>query len=86
MRRKISTAGAATCLPRQFTEPKGWELQNMLTIARLMIRAALEREETRGVHVRTDFPNADDDHWQRHLAFRSDLREVGSTPAIVSKA
>ena len=35
-------------LPRQFTDPRGWELQNMLTIARLMIRAALEREELRG--------------------------------------
>ena len=73
-------------LPRQFTDPKGWELQNMLTIARLMIRAALEREESRGVHVRTDFPNVDDARWQRHLAFRSDLREAGSTPASVSKA
>ncbi len=35
-----------------------------------MIRAALEREETRGVHVRMDFPRTDDDHWQRHLAFQ----------------
>jgi L-aspartate oxidase len=73
-------------LPRQFTDPKGWELQNMLTIARLMIRAAVEREESRGVHVRTDFPNVDDTRWQRHLAFRSELREAGSTPAIISKA
>jgi L-aspartate oxidase len=57
-------------LPRQFTDPKGWELQNMLEISRLMIRAALERAETRGVHVRTDFPNMDDANWQRHLAFQ----------------
>ena len=59
-------------LPRQFNEPKGWELQNMLTVSRLMIRAAHEREETRGVHVRTDFPDADDAHWQRHLALLSE--------------
>ena len=56
-------------LPRQFNEPKGWELQNMLAVSRLMIRAALAREETRGVHVRMDFPHTDDDHWERHLAF-----------------
>jgi L-aspartate oxidase len=56
-------------LPRQFADPKGWELQNMLTVSRLMIRAALTREETRGVHLRTDFPNTDDDRWQRHLVF-----------------
>jgi L-aspartate oxidase len=56
-------------LPRQLADPKGWELQNMLTVSRLMIRAALTREETRGVHLRTDFPNTDDDHWRRHLTF-----------------
>ena len=28
-------------LARQFTDPDGWELQNMLTVARLMIEAAL---------------------------------------------
>jgi L-aspartate oxidase len=56
-------------LPRQFHNPQGWELQNMLVVSRLMIRAAALREETRGVHVRTDFPETDDAHWQRHLAF-----------------
>ena len=43
-------------LARQFTDPDGWELQNMLTVARLMVEAALAREESRGVHLRTDFP------------------------------
>jgi L-aspartate oxidase len=57
-------------LPRQFNEPGGWELQNMLTVARLVIRGALAREETRGVHVRTDYPQTDNTHWRRHLTFR----------------
>jgi L-aspartate oxidase len=57
-------------LPRQFNEPGGWELQNMLTVARLMIRGALLREETRGVHVRTDFPATDNAKWKRHLTFQ----------------
>jgi L-aspartate oxidase len=59
-------------LSRQFNEPGGWELQNMLTVGRLMIRAALQREETRGVHVRLDFPNVDNDRWRRHIAFHRD--------------
>jgi L-aspartate oxidase len=56
-------------LGRQFNGPQGWELQNMLLVSRIMIAAALEREETRGVHVRTDFPKTDDLHWQRHISF-----------------
>lgn len=56
-------------LPRQFADSAGWELQNMLTISRIMVEAALLREESRGVHLRTDFPQTDDAHWQRRLAF-----------------
>jgi len=56
-------------LPLQFADPEGWQLQNMLEVARLMIRAALVRQETRGVHVRGDFPRADD-AWQAHIGWR----------------
>ena len=55
-------------LARTFDHRAGWELQNLLTIARLMIDAALAREESRGVHYRSDFPDRDDAHWQRHIA------------------
>jgi L-aspartate oxidase len=55
-------------LPRQFTDPAGWELQNMLTVSRVMIDAALRREESRGVHLRSDFPEQNDRQWQRRLA------------------
>ncbi|MEE8451476.1 MAG: FAD-binding protein, partial [Thermoguttaceae bacterium] len=54
-------------LDRQFSDPAGWELQNMLCVARLMIDAARLRQESRGAHVRTDFPEIDDAHWNRHL-------------------
>jgi len=59
-------------LPRQFTDPTGWELQNMLCVGRLMIQAAFQREETRGAQFRVDFPQIDDDHWRRHITFRRD--------------
>ena len=54
-------------LAREFDSRAGWELQNLLTIARLMIHAALAREESRGVHFRADFPRPDDARWRRHL-------------------
>ena len=59
-------------LPRQFDDVEGWELQNMLTVSRIMVAAALAREESRGVHLRTDYPDKDDDHWRRRLAFQRD--------------
>jgi L-aspartate oxidase len=55
-------------LNRTFDSRPGWELQNLLTIARLMIGAALEREESRGTHYRRDFPQRDDTQWLRHIA------------------
>jgi L-aspartate oxidase len=56
-------------LLRQFDDITGWELQNMLTLARVMIQASLVREESRGVHLRTDFPSLDDARWNKHLWF-----------------
>ncbi|MFO0810502.1 MAG: L-aspartate oxidase [Gemmataceae bacterium] len=57
-------------LGRTFDGRAGWELQNMLTVARLMIGSALERQESRGVHYRADFPQRDDANWQRHIVCR----------------
>lgn len=63
-------------LPRRFNDPTGWELQNMLTVARIVIAAALAREESRGVHLRTDFPNVDNAHWQRRITFERGKSEA----------
>lgn len=46
---------------RDLNEPAGWELQNMMLVGRVMASAALMREESRGVHLRSDFPETDKD-------------------------
>ena len=53
-------------LGQVFTDPNGWTLQNMLIVARLTIAAATEREESRGVHTRRDFPESSPE-WARHI-------------------
>jgi L-aspartate oxidase len=42
-----------------------WREASILTVARLIARAALRREESRGGHYRSDFPKRDDAHWRR---------------------
>jgi len=39
----------------------------LVTVGRLMARAALRREETRGCHARADFPARDDVKFRIHL-------------------
>ncbi len=56
-------------LTYNFESEPGWELQNMITIAHLMAQAALARTESRGVHLRTDYPKLDEENWHRHLKF-----------------
>ena len=82
-RSKSGLADAAMTIDRwcryvllcQFSDKEGWELQNMLTVAYFMIDAALAREETRGVHQRIDFPDANENAWRQHLQYRRSVEE-----------
>lgn len=60
-------------LNRQLPDPVGWELQNMLTVSRLVIEAALQREESRGVHLRSDFPEQDDAGWRHRSVTQREM-------------
>jgi L-aspartate oxidase len=45
-----------------------WRTANLLTLGRLIARAALRREESRGAHYRDDYPQRDDINWKRRVA------------------
>jgi succinate dehydrogenase/fumarate reductase flavoprotein subunit len=45
----------------------GCRHRNLTTVARLIARAALRREESRGGHFRADFPGRDDRRWRIHV-------------------
>jgi len=52
------------------TDRASYELWNMVLVGRLMTEAALSREESRGAHHRSDFPEPSD-AWLRHIVFRN---------------
>jgi len=50
-----------------FDSPQSWECQNMLTVCLLMAKSAQMRQESRGVHFRSDFPETDDKNFKKHI-------------------
>jgi succinate dehydrogenase/fumarate reductase flavoprotein subunit len=67
-------------LPTVFSRAKGrrfnreWveclQVENMLTLLRMIAQAALLREESRGAHFRRDFPQTDNRRWLRNTVTR----------------
>ena len=77
------TAAAADTLAPAAGAPDGWpaprtraqvEDAALRLVASALLTAAAARTETRGCHVRTDHPRADDTHWRRSVAVRLDGR------------
>jgi len=46
---------------------RDFELQSILLLSSLTIEAALEREESRGAHYRSDYNKTDDVNWKRNI-------------------
>ncbi len=55
-------------LPRPTDQPS-YELSNLVLAGRLLVEAALIREESRGAHFRSDFPRTSP-KWRRHIVWR----------------
>jgi len=60
-------------MDKVFDAPEGWECQNMLTVALLIARSAEMRRESRGVHFRSDFPKADNKHFNKHIEVKRQI-------------
>ncbi len=58
-------------LGRGKSELEYYQAINMLTVARVMVQAALWRKESRGAHYRRDYPARDDIRWAKHLTIKN---------------
>jgi L-aspartate oxidase len=63
--------------------------RNFVTVAAIIARSALWREESRGGHYRLDFPQRDDARWRVHSVIQTDAGLSGSEsvefPALQSR-
>ena len=67
--RLLLTARILCAWERTMPEPAdqaGYELRNLLLLGRLMVEAALIRQESRGSHFREDFPDTSP-NWEKHV-------------------
>jgi L-aspartate oxidase len=55
--------------------------RNFVTVATLIARSALWREESRGAHYRLDFPARDDARWRVHSIIRKDA-EISAAATV----
>jgi L-aspartate oxidase len=65
----LDRLAALAALPPSSAEPgpATWETTNLLHLGQALALVAGLREETRGGHVRSDFPQRDDARWLTHL-------------------
>ena len=53
-----------------------WEVKSSLVVCEAIIRSALMRQESRGAHYRSDFPNLHDEKWNVNIYCRNKDREM----------
>jgi succinate dehydrogenase flavoprotein subunit len=62
-----------------------WQVKSALVICEAVLRSASMRQESRGAHYRSDFPNRDDRKWKVNIYCRKSGREMVLFKRPVSK-
>jgi succinate dehydrogenase / fumarate reductase, flavoprotein subunit len=62
-----------------------WQVKSALVVCEAVLRSASMRQESRGAHYRSDFPNRDDRKWKVNIYCRKSGREMVLFKRPVSK-
>ena len=62
-----------------------WEVKSALVVCEAVLRSASMRQESRGAHYRSDFPDRDDRKWKVNIYCRKNGREMVLFKRPVSK-
>jgi len=66
LKRAVEELDALEVPPPTKPSRRAWELHNIWTLAQVVTRSALAREESRGSHYRSDFPYHNDERFAKH--------------------
>lgn len=58
---------------------KANKVRNYIDVIELVFRSSLEREETRGLNIRIDYPYRDNANWMKHVVLRRESSGTGVT-------
>lgn len=72
--KKVSLSDKSDCFNTELLAVV--ELGNMLDVAEAILIGAVNREESRGAHSRTDFPTRDDGKWLKHTLINKANEEL----------
>jgi len=71
---KLCVMDSKTRYNREWIE--ALEIENLVTVAEMVAKAALMREESRGAHYRRDFPKTDNQNWFSNIVIRQERGEM----------
>jgi len=69
----------------QSSSTQSWEASNLLTVSTMIAQAALRREESRGSHWRSDFPQRNDERWLVRINGRIEEGKLELSETAVTK-
>jgi succinate dehydrogenase / fumarate reductase, flavoprotein subunit len=67
---------------------EAWELRNLIDLSQVTAVSALNRTESRGAHLREDFPDRDDQQWLKHTLAHFDPAgevQISYKPVTITK-